>query len=301
MEKSKRPRFSVVIPAFNEATFIADTLDSLNNQKFDGDIEIIVVDNNSRDQTAAVARGLGAKVVKEKNPGVCWARQKGTEVATGEIIVGTDADTYFDPDWLVKIDKQFRKNSKVIAVAGPCRYVNGPLWAEIYPHLLFTPFSVIYKLTGLTLYASATNIAFYKDSWTGYDTALTQGGDELDLLRRLRKEGRVAFDNNNPTFTSARRQVRGFLYNFFITFWIYYILEYNLARIFKRPVLGSAPHFRNELSPKVLNFMNFFIYGGIIVSFLLYTSVGHHIIHHTDKMVRGTENVLKKRINDKDL
>lgn len=301
MESSKKPRFSVVIPAYNEATFIADTLDSLFNQVFDGEVEIIVVDNNSSDQTAAVARGLGAKVVKEKNPGVCWARQKGTEAANGEIIVGTDADTYFDPHWLARIDRQFKKNPKVIAVAGPCRYVNGPLWATIYPHLLFVPFSIIYKLTGRTLYASATNIAFYKNNWHGYDTALTQGGDELDLLRRLRKEGRVAFDNNNPTYTSARRQVRGFLYNFFITFWIYYILEYNLARIFKRPVLGSAPHFRNELSPKVLNFMNFFIYGGITVGFLLYTSVGHQIIHRTDIAIRQTDHAIKNKIDEKGL
>jgi len=301
MKKQTRPRFSVVIPALNEATFIADTLESLANQRFDGEVEIIVVDNNSRDKTSAVALGLGAKVVKEKNPGVCWARQAGTTAATGEIIVSTDADTFFSPDWLASIDKQFRKNPRVIAVAGPCRYVNGPLWAEIYPHLLFTPFSIIYKLTGQTLYASATNIAFYKDSWPGYDTALTQGGDELDLLRRLRKEGRVAFDNKNPTYTSARRQVRGFLYNFFITFWIYYVLEYNLARMFKRPVLGSAPHFRNELSPKLLNFMNFFIYFGLILSFLLYTTVGRRIIHRTDTMVRNTEHVLKTRINDSEL
>ena len=301
MESKTKPRFSVVIPAFNEATYIADTLDSLKHQDFDGEVEIIVVDNNSSDQTAAVARGLGAKVVKEKNPGVCWARQKGTELATGEIIVSTDADTFFDPNWLSQIDNQFIKNPKVIAVAGPCRYMNGPLWAEVYPHLLFSPFSLIYKLTGKTYYASATNLAFYKGNWSGYDTALTQGGDELDILRRLRKEGRVAFDNKNPTYTSARRQVRGFLYNFFITFWIYYILEYNLARIFKRPVLGSAPHFRNELSPKVLNFMNLVIYGGLILSFLLYTSVGHRVVHRADKMVRGTEHVIRDRINDKEL
>src|SRR5487761_191941 len=86
------PRFSVVIPACNEAEFLGDCLHSLLRQDFPGDYEIIVVDNNSTDGTAAVARSFGVPVPDVNRAGVCWARQSGTTLASGEIVVSTDAD-----------------------------------------------------------------------------------------------------------------------------------------------------------------------------------------------------------------
>src|SRR6516225_7745031 len=56
------PRFSVVIPAYNEAAFLGSCLDSLLTQDFQGPYEIIVVDNNSTDGTADVARSRGVTV-----------------------------------------------------------------------------------------------------------------------------------------------------------------------------------------------------------------------------------------------
>ena len=239
------PRISVVIPAFNEARHIADTLVSLARQDFEGEYEIIVIDNNSSDDTAAVAVAHGASVAFEADPGVCSARQRGVELARGEIVVSTDADTTFDPGWLSRIDSVFARDSGCVAVAGPCRFVDGPWWA-LYTWILFTLVYVVYRVTGRVLYATATNIAFRKAAWTGYDTRLTQGGDELDLLRRLRERGEVVFRLDNPTFTSSRRLRVGLFYNIFVTFLIYYVLGYLLNRITRRKLLGTAPAFRHE-------------------------------------------------------
>ncbi len=295
MEDSSRPRFSVVIPAYNEAPYISETLVSIKKQNFAGKVEIIVVDNNSTDSTVQIAKSLGAIVVEEKQPGVCFARQKGTQVATGEIIISTDADTYYSVDWLSRIDGTFSKKPNAVAVVGSCHYIGGPIWGTIYPYLLFGLISVVYRLTGRTYYATATNIAFKKSAWHGYNTMLTQGGDELDLLRNLRKEGTVVFSNGNPTFTSARRLTRGFIYNFVITFLIYYVLEYNLNRIFKRRVLGSAPHFRNEYSPKVLSLLN----GAIILALLLMVisrqQTRHYVIKETTQVIKKTTKVIDKK------
>ena len=89
MPNTNRPRFSVVIPCYNEELYIADALKSLQKQDFTGDYEVIVVDNNSTDNTATLAKKHGAKVVHEKRPGICWARQAGTEAARGEIVIST--------------------------------------------------------------------------------------------------------------------------------------------------------------------------------------------------------------------
>ncbi|MEV6928932.1 glycosyltransferase family A protein [Dactylosporangium sp. NPDC051485] len=241
---AERPRFSIVIPCFNEAGYLTDTLLSLRKQDFDGVFEVIVVDNNCTDDTAGIARDFGARVVAEPVPGVCNARQRGTEAARGEIVVSTDADTVHERDWLSRIDARFREDGRVVAVVGPCRYADGPSWGAGYGRLLFGAVNGVYRLTGRAAYASATNIAFRREAWTGYDTSLTQGGDELDQLRRLRKKGRVVYDHANPTYTSGRRLDRGLAYNLFVTLPVHYLLTYAVNRAAGRRVLGSAPAFR---------------------------------------------------------
>jgi len=295
MENKSRPRFSVVIPAYNEAPYLPQTLASLKKQNFAGEVEIIVVDNNSTDLTADIARSLGAKVVEEKRPGVCFARQKGTEVASGEIVVSTDADTQFHVDWLSKIDGMFQKDEEAVAVVGSCHYTDGPIWGTLYPYALFGIISTIYRITGKTYYATATNIAFKKEHWIGYDTKLTQGGDEVDLIRNLRSKGRVVFVNGNPTLTSARRLARGFIYNFFVTFLIYYLLEYNLSRHFKRSIIGTAPHFRNDYSPKILSVINALIVATLAIALITQQNARHYVVRETTQVIKKTTQVIDRR------
>jgi glycosyltransferase involved in cell wall biosynthesis len=238
------PRFSVVIPAYNEAGFLGSCLDSLLAQDFRGPCEIIVVDNNSTDATADVARARGAIVLHEPKPGVCSARQCGTIAARGEIVVSTDADTTFGSDWLSRIDRAFLEDPARVAVAGPCRFADPPLWGRVYTGVLFTVVSLVAMLTGRILYVTATNIAFRKSEWPGYDTEATQGGDELGLLRQLRSRGSVAFVRSNPTFTSSRRLHQGLAYNIVVTCLYYYVVGYAVNRLTGRRVVGMAPAFR---------------------------------------------------------
>jgi glycosyltransferase involved in cell wall biosynthesis len=239
-------RFSVVVPCYNEESYLAETIRSLQRQNFDGEYEIVVVDNNSTDATAEVARGLGVRVVTELEPGVCNARQAGTEASRGEIVVSTDADTTHAPDWLQKIDRHFRAGDNVVAVVGPCRYTDGPRWGRAFARTLFGVVAAVYRATGRTWYVSATNIAFRREKWSGYDTRLTQGGDELDVLRRLRREGTVVYDRGNPTFTSGRRFTRGLAYNLFVSLILFYLSAYFMNRMFGRRVVGTAPACREN-------------------------------------------------------
>lgn len=244
-----RPRFSVVIPAFNEVRFLGDCLDSIAKQDFGGPVEIIVVDNNSTDGTADLATSRGAKVTHEPTPGVCSARQCGTLAARGEIVVSTDADTVYDEGWLSRIDRAFRADPALVAVAGPCQFVDAPVWGRMYSWALFWLVEVLNRFTGRVRYATATNIAFLRSAWPGYDVSATQGGDELDLLRKLRTRGGVAFDRGNPVFTSSRRLRKGLAYNIFVTCLYYYLIGYALNRIAGRRIIGMAPAFRASARP----------------------------------------------------
>lgn len=100
---SKIPLVSVVIPCYNCAHFLAETLESVFCQTLQ-DFEIIAVDDGSTDDTATVIRSFGSRVLAEfgSNHGASAARNRGTELAQGEFIQYLDADDLLRPDALEK-------------------------------------------------------------------------------------------------------------------------------------------------------------------------------------------------------
>ena len=237
-------RLSVVVPAYNEAATLPATLASLQRQDYRGGYEVIVVDNASTDGTADVATRWGARVLHEAQPGVCAARQTGTAAARGDVVVSTDADTVHPSGWLTRLDAQLADD--VFAVAGPCRYVDAPWWARVVPPLWFAAIALVHRLTGRVLYLTATNVAFRRDGFPGYDTTLTQGGDEVDLLRRLRRCGRVVWDAQNPVLTSSRRMDQGLLHTLVVSYGYHYALDLALSRLAPGRRMGVAPAIRAE-------------------------------------------------------
>jgi glycosyltransferase involved in cell wall biosynthesis len=240
-------RFSIVVPCYNEADYIEATLDSLKQQKTKASYEVIIVDNNCTDNTVEIAKRYDeVRIVSEKVPGVCAARQAGLQQAAGEIVISTDADTIFNSDWLEKIDNVFKSNSNIVAVGGPCRYYDGPWWGKIYTHFLFGSSYLFCLVRGYPSYVTATNLAFKKEYFNGYDLNLIQGGDELGVLHQLRNEGSIVFSPKNTTYTSGRRLEKGLIYNIFVTFIYYYLAAYYINSIFHRQIIGSAPAFRRK-------------------------------------------------------
>jgi len=239
------PRFSVVVPAHNEADVLGRTLGSLSAQDFPGAVEVLVVDNGSVDSTAQVARAAGVRVEAEPVLGVCSARQRGTDRARGQIVVSTDADTVHPPDWLTRIDAAFCADPDLVAVAGPCRYEDPPGWAAVLPRLGFAAVALAHRMTGRVGYVTATNVAFRREGFPGYDTSLTQGGDEVDLLRRLRRQGRVTWDRTNAVRTSSRRLEQGLAHTLLVSYGYYYAAGHVVNRLARRRVVGVAPPIRS--------------------------------------------------------
>ncbi len=239
------PLLSVVIPAYNEAGYIENCLASIRAQKTSVPYEVIVVDNASTDATAAIARAHGAFVVTEDQKGVCFARQTGLLAARGSVVVSADADTSYPPDWLDHIAQSFA-DERVVAVAGPARFAGSPAWALAWTSFLFGWVRAWTRVFGRLPYASACNLAFRRAAFSGYDTRLTQGGDELAVVRALKGKGSMVFDSTNLAVTSGRRVARGFLYNVVFTLLVLYLFEYTMSRLMNRSVFGSYPCFRGD-------------------------------------------------------
>lgn len=90
---------SVVIPAYNCAKTVGETLDSVLAQTYPN-VEIIVINDGSRDDTASVLASYGSKIrfVTQKNTGLAGARNAGMALARGEFIAWLDADDLCEPD-----------------------------------------------------------------------------------------------------------------------------------------------------------------------------------------------------------
>ena len=92
-------KISVVIPCYNEEDGVRHTIGQLPPCVD----EIVVVDNNSTDRTAEVARSLGARVVPEKRKGYGAAYQAGLPAATGDVIVTLDGDGTYPADQIPEL------------------------------------------------------------------------------------------------------------------------------------------------------------------------------------------------------
>lgn len=149
-------------------------------------------------------------------------------------------------DWLSRIDATLRADPRLVAVAGPCRYADPPWWAAVFPPAFFVVVDHLHAGTGRLLYLTATNVAFRREGFPGYDVRLTQGGDEVDLRRRLQAWGPVAWDGRLVVDTSSRRMDFGLAHTVIVSFGYHYGLNYALGRLLRRRVLGPAPAIRAD-------------------------------------------------------
>jgi len=118
-KKKKRDLdISVVIPTYKNAALIGQALESLVNQVDVSGInyEVIVVDNNSTDDTRKVINAYRPKFrgrlryINESKRGRCFAKNKGIDISKGKIIACTDDDCVLDPRWISLIYKTFKKH-----------------------------------------------------------------------------------------------------------------------------------------------------------------------------------------------
>lgn len=106
MSTTKLPSVTVVVPAFNAARTITDCVHSLTALRYPRDrLEIVVVDNGSRDGTRALLERFGdsIRIVDEPRRGPAAARNAGVRSARCEVIAFTDADCTVDPGWLLPL------------------------------------------------------------------------------------------------------------------------------------------------------------------------------------------------------
>lgn len=109
-------KVSIVMPTHNDEKFVKDTITSVLNQSFD-DFELIIIDDNSTDETADIIKTFSDKriklIVNENNRGAAFSRNVGLSLATGEFIAFLDGDDRWYPDKL-KLQLQFMEENNYV-------------------------------------------------------------------------------------------------------------------------------------------------------------------------------------------
>lgn len=106
-----KTRVSVVIPVYNEVDRIHDCLQAIAHQTVKP-FEVLVIDNNSTDGSAALAAAFPfVRVLHESKQGVVHARDRGFNAVRGDIIARIDADTLVTPDWVAHLQAIFTDNN----------------------------------------------------------------------------------------------------------------------------------------------------------------------------------------------
>ena len=200
-------KISVVIPAFNEEKDLVECLEFLQKQTFPkASYEVIVVDNNSTDITAQIAQSYEVRIIGCQVQGVAAARAAGSDVAYGEIIAGTDADTIVATDWLEKIWYHFEKDPKLIGLTGPVYFKDTN---AVFSKLCYISFDIFQRFNFLIRKPifSGSNYAVkteaYKD--VGGINPKLESAEDIDLSFRLSKKGKVGYFEDCIVHTSARR------------------------------------------------------------------------------------------------
>jgi glycosyltransferase involved in cell wall biosynthesis len=116
------PRYSLIIPAYNEERLLGRLLDSVDAARATygrGDaVELIVADNASTDRTAAIAAMRGCRVIAVERRVIAAARNAGARAARGEFLAFVDADAQVHPDTFVEIDRALADPSVVAGATG---------------------------------------------------------------------------------------------------------------------------------------------------------------------------------------
>ena len=148
---ARYPRVSMLVPCFNEEKTLAGTIDSLLAMEYPKDkLEIVVIDDGSRDRTAAIARGYAQKYptrvsfLQKQNGGKYTALNLGIERSRGEIIGCLDADSFAAPDALLEMIKRFESDPLIMAITPAMKVYRPKRMLELMQAVEYT-FGIFYK------------------------------------------------------------------------------------------------------------------------------------------------------------
>jgi len=191
-----KPKVSVIVPIYNVEKYLRRCLESLVNQTL-RDIEIILVDDGSPDNSSEIYKGFIAtdkriRLVKKENGGLGYARNSGLEIATGEFVAYIDSDDYVDLNMFKKLYDTSKEYNLDTVYCGYCNLDN---------ELKINSFSEVEELTVFSSKGEVNDVLL--------DMIACEPSSNLERKYRMSVwhaiYSRNLIENNNIRFCSERQ------------------------------------------------------------------------------------------------
>ncbi|MEI6265348.1 MAG: glycosyltransferase [Sphingobacteriia bacterium] len=213
---STRLAISIVICTYNRANYIGEAMNSLYNQSLPKDqFEVIIVDNNSTDQTESVCNAFITThtdshfyYLKELKQGASFARNTGAAIANAPLLCFMDDDAVANKDYLERIISFFSTHKDAGGLGGRIipRYIpSEPVWMSHFVSSLVGNFDYSKQITVFSpnKYPLESNMIIRKidfDAVNGFNTALPGvkgtlriGGEGKEFFLKLKALGRIIY------------------------------------------------------------------------------------------------------------
>lgn len=200
---SKAPRFSVVVPAYNATRTIGATIGSILRQTR-SDLELLVVDDGSRDGTPELVRQLGAtdarvRLIEQPNKGTAGARNTGIKESEADLVAFLDNDDMWMPRYLEAMDAALERAPEAgfaytdaIVLDDATGRIRKTSSLEHYPPLLnpAPPAGVLELLLSYVNFVMSSTTVRREalDATGGFDERI-RGADDFDLWIRIAAKG----------------------------------------------------------------------------------------------------------------
>lgn len=262
-----KPIISVIVPCYNQAQYLKESLESVLKQTYDN-WECIIVNDGSSDNTEELSlvwtlKDKRFKYLYKVNGGLSSARNAGIRVSVGQFILPLDADDKIHKTYLQKICEAFQKNPYLELVSSKIQFFGALNNELVLPKYSFTK--------QLVQNCFVCTSSFKKKSWeriNGYDEQMTSFEDWEFWIRLLNEKSKVY--KIPETMFFYRKHAQGSLSNVFkkdVEFYysLYdYVYEKHLPlykKYFPRPILAFNENLSlKEFNSKIKNTLLFKLY-----------------------------------------
>lgn len=188
---SKHKCVSIIVPTFNGSKRIGRCLEALLSQAAKMNVEILVVNDGSTDNTAdVVSRYSGIRLISQANAGPAAARNLGVQEAKGEIVLFTDDDCVPMPDWLRAMLAPF-DDAQVVGAKGVYRTHQKRLAARFVQIEYEDRYHLMAGLDTID-FVDTYSAAFRRERFmemSGYDTSFLVAAEDIELSYRMSAHG----------------------------------------------------------------------------------------------------------------
>ncbi|MBD3197813.1 MAG: glycosyltransferase [Candidatus Lokiarchaeota archaeon] len=231
------PKISIIFPTYNAEDFIEKNLNSIKQQEYPSALEVVIIDNNSKDQTTELIKKFESLnillIKKSRNLGFAKACNIGVNKASGDFIFITNQDVVFPPDFFRKCAKIYSKLDKnedlilspaVIFPNGFIHYYGGEIH---YSGISFCPqmYESLPEIgrTYKTSKASGCSIFMKKELFlniNGFDTFFFMYKEDVDFSMRALRSSIPIYTSNETCLLHLKKKQE-------LNDFIYYYLERN--------------------------------------------------------------------------